>query len=502
MNAVLTGLGDPLPDAARAYVEALPAGEVLAFALTPLDRVGLPVWALSFFSPVPAMAGVMPRGVGYGLSDEIALLGGLGEVAEAVWPALTLPGRARTRGSYTALAAHLGARAVADPLTLCLPAGSAVGRDTVLDWVEAQRAADGNTVLVPIDLVACGANELSPGYEPFTTLISNGMGAGPDLEWAIGHGLCEVLQRDGNGLLFRALDAGVKLDLPDDLPHTTQALLDRFAEAGIRVLPKFATDQFGIPNLYCVGRDIPGQASAVPIMVTACGEGCHPDRLQALEKALTEFAASRVRKAFSHGPAAQVNSVAPANYVARFMAQSHASAKSGDGRAFATMRDWTARSAGELRSWLEDSVLAVRSHRNFSDVESTPASSARERGRIARSRVEAAGFDVLFVDMSPPDRSIAVVKVIVPRMEVETMSYHRIGERNVAKLQALDSPLIRFGAPTEALRPVRLTPEACDRLGGQPLFDTALAAEQVGPLYPLYREPEAHHVAWMAGQPA
>ena len=109
--------------------------------------------------------------------------------------------------------------------------------------------------------------------------------------------------------------------------------------------------------------------------------------------------------------------------------------------------------------------------------------------------MEAAGFDILYVDLSPPDRSIAVVKVIVPGMEVETMSYDRIGARGAAKLMALDSPLVRFGVATDTLRPVRMTAEALATFPGQPLFDTALARQIVGPLYPLYREPEAHHVA-------
>ena len=81
------------------------------------------------------------------------------------------------------------------------------------------------------------------------------------------------------------------------------------------------------------------------------------------------------------------------------------------------------------------------------------------------------------------------------------MSYHRIGERNARKLVERDHPLIRFGAPTDTLKPVRLTPEAIERFGGQPLFDTALATAIVGPLYPLYREPEAHHVAAAEGAP-
>ena len=269
------GLPSGLGSAALAYLDAFPAGEVVAFPIDPLDRLGLPVWVVALFPDDARLAGIMPYGVGYGATDEAAVLGGLGEVAEMVWPTLTLGVRPKTRASYRDLVASAGERAVADPLTLCLPAGSGVGHDTVLEWVEAKRWADGASVFVPIDLAAYSAKELPPGYRPFTAIISNGMGAGPDLDWAVGHGLCEILQRDGNGLLFRALDQGVVLDFDAPPASSTQSILNRFAAAGIRAMPKFATDAFGLPNLYCVGVD-EAQGPATPIMVTACGEACHP----------------------------------------------------------------------------------------------------------------------------------------------------------------------------------------------------------------------------------
>ena len=490
-----SGLPADLGEAARRYLDAFPAGDVVAFPIHPLDRLGLPVWVVALFPEDDALSGIMPYGVGYGATDEAAVLGGLGEIAEMVWPTLTLGGRAKTRGSYAELAKSLGAHAVADPFTLCLPAGSPVDHGTVLEWVEAKRWRDGSTVLVPIDLAAYSSKELTPGYKPFTTIISNGMGAGPDLDWAIGHGLCEILQRDGNGLLFRALDRGVTLALDGDLPASTRAILDRFDAAGIRAIPKFATDQYGLPNLYCAGVDERGEPAA-PIMVTACGEACHADRAAALDKCLTEFAASRARKAFAHGPADLVAEVAPEGYVARFMAQAGGAAKSSDSRAFDAMRDWTARDAGELRGWLADNVLAERSSHRFSTLPTQAAPDGHARAATARAAVEAAGFDILYVDMSPADRPVTVVKVIVPGMEVETMSYYRIGARNTEKLLALDSPLIQFGREERAaLRRIRLSPADAERLD-HPMFDTAAADRLVGPLYPLYREPEAHHVAW------
>lgn len=498
----MSGLPNDLPAAARAYLAAFPRGEIVAFPLTPLDVTGVPVWVVALFPDDPALDGIMPYGVGYGEDEGQAVLGALGEIAEMVFPTLSLSARPKIRGSHAELSRTLGTASVADPLTLCLPAGSPVGRDTPLEWVEATRWSDRRTVLVPIDLAAYSSRELSPGYRPFTTIISNGMGAGPSMEWAVGHGLLELLQRDGNGLLFRALDQGVLLDLPQPPAPAVQALLDRYAAAEIEVMPKFATDEFGIANLYCVGRERGDRPPPTPIMLTACGEAAHPDAEAALVKALCEFSASRARKAFAHGPAALAERVAPPGYIERFLARSGGAAKASDPRAFREMQRWTRASAGELAGWLTDNVHAVRDHKSFADLPQVGALDGETRAARVIEAVERAGFDVLVVDMAPADSPIATVKVIVPGLEVETMSYARIGERNTRKLLDRDLGLVGFGPTSETRRPVRLTEEAVARLGGQPWFDVARAAELVGPLYPLYREPEAHHVAAAALEPA
>ena len=455
---ITTGLPPDLGDAARAYVEGMPEGEIVAFPITSLDTIGLPVWIVALFPDDPRLADIMPYGVGYGTTDEQAVLGGLGECLEMIYSVLTLPQAKRVRASWTDLVAAHGAGAVADPLTLGLPAGSPVGRDTMLDWVESRRLRDGATVLVPIDIVALNQKELTDGYEPFTTLITNGMGAGPDLDWAIGHGLLELLQRDGNGLLFKALDRGVALDLPDAPTSEIATIQERFTRAGIRVLPKFATDAFGLANIYCVGLEADGREPPLPIMVTACGEACHPDRERALAKAMCEFAASRVRKAFAHGPRDFVDRAAPAGYIQRFMRQSGSGVGTQEGRAFKTMRDWSTRRPAEIRGWLADTVHAVRDRKSFDMLPTTEAHGSRDAGRIARERVEAEGIDVLYVDFTPPGAPVSVVKVIAPGLEVETMSYGRIGERNTRKLIERGDPLIKFGTLSDILKPVRLTP--------------------------------------------
>src|SRR4028118_1444397 len=495
------GLPDDLPDPARRYAEALPKGRYTAFPLTSLDLTGVAVWEVALFLDNAAdFPGAMPSGYGYGTTDGEALTGAIAEMAEMICPTLRLIGEPHWTGSYNELVWKVGETGITDPLTLCLPAGSPVDRDTPLAWIAATRARTGEPVLVPMDVGALDYFELPPGYQPFTMLITNGLGAGPDVDWAVGHGLLECLQRDGNGLLFRALDQGILLDLPEDLEPETRALLERLDSLGVEVQAKFATDEFGLANLYVVGFERTGHEPPVPIMLSACGEACDPDRERALRKALLEFCSSRVRKAYSHGPRAVAERVAPPGHISAFLQTAGCSLENAENRALTAMLEWARLSSSELKDTLRSTVFSRKAVKSFRELPATPCVDTRERGRVAHNHLATAGLDVRSVDCSPPDRSIGVVKVIVPGLEVETMSYYRIGERNTRKLIERDSPLIRFGEPTDELRPVRLTPEAFDRMGGrQPLLDTAAVDRTVGSLYPLYREPESHHVAQILG---
>ncbi|WP_182084019.1 YcaO-like family protein [Aureimonas sp. ME7] len=494
----MTGLPE-LPPAARAYRDALPPGRFVGFPLQGLDRTGVKAWKVALFlDDAGAMPGNLPSGYGYGFDDDTAIIGAFAEIAEAILPTLRLMKEPRWIGSYSELLRERGESGIVDPLTLCLPAGSPVTRDTPLAWIEARRRRTDEPVLVPMDVAATDTFELPEGYQPFTTLITNGLGAGPDLDWAIGHGLLELLQRDGNGLGFRALDRGEVLEIDEgDLDDETRALLHHLDASGIEVIPKFATDAFGLANVYVVGFDRPGSGPREPIMLSACGEACDPDRRVALRKALLEFCSARVRKAYAHGRMSEARAVAPAGFIEDFLANAMPSLVGGESRAFTAMRDWATRPADDLRAALEGTVYDRRATKRFADLPATPLATSREKGRFAAEALEAQGFDVLVVNGSPTDGSVGVAKVIVPGLEVETMSYYRIGERNARRLIESGSDLIRFGEESETLRPVRLTPQALERLGGrQPLLDTAAVDRAVGPLYPLYREPEALHVAW------
>jgi ribosomal protein S12 methylthiotransferase accessory factor len=109
------------------------------------------------------------------------------------------------------------------------------------------------------------------------------------------------------------------------------------------------------------------------------------------------------------------------------------------------------------------------------------------RLRLLTERLAAEGLEPLVIDCSPQGSPVKAVKTIVPGLESETMSYHRIGWRGVRRLRGRGDPLL-LDAPREGAARVRLRPEDEARAGGPAWFDARLADETVGRLYPLYRE--------------
>jgi ribosomal protein S12 methylthiotransferase accessory factor len=475
-----------LKAARDAYARAMPPGELLLFRDDAIDRVGIPVVA----SSLRMKDGPWITSHGYGATEEEGMVSAIGELAEEVFSERTLMTLPRFHGSYNELVRTRGGSGVADPLTLSLPAGSPYHPDMLLTWVEMRRLSTGEPVLVPEEYVAIHPSQLH-GRSPLILPITNGQGAGLTREQALAHSLLELLQRDGNGLCFRAMDQGVVLDLEGaELSPDVRALLERYRQLGIEVIPKLATTEFGLVNLYVVARD--PDVGEQPLMVTACGEAADPDRNRALRKALLEYAGSRARKAFMHGPLEHVARVAPPGYLEQFLPQVNVDRE--EPRALHGMVEWARMSADALRALSAITVSCKRKVRFAELPRVQVAEDPAVRCQQVVDQLHTAGFDILVADMSPADHSIHVVKVLVPGLEVETMTYSRIGERNVARLMAREERLAGVGTPPEGARPVCLTPAAEERLGGPAWFNVRLAEQRVGRLYSLYREPGRHSV--------
>ncbi|WP_052213550.1 YcaO-like family protein [Belnapia sp. F-4-1] len=471
-----------LHEVARAFRASMPEdGHVTVFRIDMLDRIGIPVVQANLIvAKDPATTGY-----GYGFEPIEAEVGALGELCEEVHVGAWVKQAERFEGSYADMVRQRGAAHVADPLTLCLPAGNPYTPEMPLSWVEARRWSTGEPVLVPRDWVAAYPYQL--GEKPqLITPITNGLGAGFDLPHAVAHGLMELLQRDGNAVTYRALDQGVVVDIDTEEEPDVARLMDHLRSLGIDVTVKLACTDFGIPNLYVVGNDR-GQPT-VPVQVTSCGEASHPDRSRALRKALLEFCGSRSRKAATHGPIELVQAALPRDYVDRQIGV--AMLEEEEGRALQAMAEWVGQDAGELRRRLAGSVFSDRRRVRLSDLPTVPAAAVADpdaRLRLLLDRLATEGLEPLVIDCSPAEGPVKAVKTIVPGLESETMSYHRIGWRGVRRLRERADPLL-LDAPREGAVRILLRPEDEARAGGPAWFDARLADETVGRLYPLYRE--------------
>ena len=501
----LAPVADPAPVAlyrnavAQATTGATDA-ETFEFSLAPLDVTGIPVWSVTVASEESRASGI-----GYGETDGRARTGAWGELTEGVFVG-ALPGRTIRESSFRAL--ESAGEAAVDPLSLRLPLGTDYTPDTPRLWTPARRVApgtdrDGEPVWVLVEEAAAHHSDLPAGYAPLYTPLTNGLGAGDTRARAVAHGILELAQRDATSVGYRSLDRGVVIDLRTVGDAGCRTLISQYEAAGITLMAKLAETPLGVPVVYVVGRERDLDRLPHPLALTGCGEGAHPDRTEALRKALLEFAASRVRKLFCHGPLDAALAVAPEGY-RRLVRRLDAGVE--EGRSFEAVRDWAGLSAETQLAQLAGTWFRETETIPFESLPTSDAATPEATVALLAARAVEAGLDVFAVDLTPDGAGVAVVKTVVPGMEVETLTYGRIGPRNVGRLlariaagDALVHPdLVGIGRPPAGAQAIPLGAAGEAALGGPAWLDADLLAETLGPLYAMYREPPRHAIGLAA----
>ncbi|MCP2342598.1 YcaO-like family protein [Actinomadura rupiterrae] len=382
----------PLPDTLAAAKDmAARLGIVRVTDTTWLDCLGIPVFA----SIRPGAArGSLCVNAGKGVHPDEARVGAYMEAIEfalAQYPNANVEEELSTpRGIAGQKAAEF------EFVDLCPLLGRPVDPDGPLACVKAHDLASGAELLVPAELVFHPYAQ-NPAQSVFGT-TTNGLASGNTVAEATLHGLCEVVERDVKSFnYFR--DRSEYVDLDGAAPDLAQ-LRERLEQAGLRWGLRHTPNDFGLPFFEGFILDEDDHA---PITI-AEGAGLHPLKEIAAVRALAEAAQSRL--SFIHGGRDDV--------IDRF-------------HYFADRGEEAERSAtAQVRERLTDRSRSVP----YTAVGEQAVGGIADALRVLLAALERNGMrQVLRVVLSGPDSPLAVVKVVVPRLEHFDPRQRRLGPR-------------------------------------------------------------------------
>ena len=463
------------------YKNSMPTGELKTFRIDGIDQLEIPIVDATFLGD----DGTYGNGLGYGATATEAEVGAYGELYEEFFmmqASLNIP---RVEASFSEMQQNYQDDLVIDPLTLVLEAGSDYNKELPLKWVQISRLADDKPAWIPLEFLG-NYNEYIAYTNQLITAITNGCGAGDTFERALLHGLLELLQRDGNADCFRALDQGKVIDL-EGISEETRELMQKLEEKGLKVIPKLARTTCGCVSLYAVGDDL--SDDDFPFTVAACGEAADPDFDHAIRKAVLECASSHSRKIFYHSSMERKTKITPEGYAEENLKLIDLEAE--EQRALRTHVEWLEMGKEKLKEKLKDSVFLQKEVILTKNLPHFDKKSVKERLKQVIKGYKKEGLEIYYYRATPPEHPIQVVRAIVPGIEMEFGSYHRIGARGIQRLLDRKDKLISTVSGPGKKR-IRLTAEKEKELGGRFWLDTDALDEKINELYPLYREPNAH----------
>ena len=348
--------------------------------ITGLDRIGIPV--VVAVRPNSRSVSVSQ---GKGLDLTQAMTSALMEAIEGFHAEEVGDGR---RATYREIAAD---GVVVDPLTLCTT-GRPFDVDATISWLQGFDLLEQEPCWVPAEIVHTDYTQPLDGY---FLAGSNGLASGNHLVEAIGSAICELVERDAvalwsaSGIRSRAkrtLDVG-SVDDPD-----CRALLAKYDKAGIAVRLWNVTTAVGIAAFIC---DIRDQTEGDPRRLRRFhGAGCHPDRTIALARALTEAAQTRL------------------TYIAGI-------------RDDLLPSEYEEPPTADIVDALLDALRQESAPHSFREVPSFAADDLGQDLRWELERLRAAGIGrVVTVDLTRPDFSIPVVRVVIPGLEGDISHPH------------------------------------------------------------------------------
>jgi ribosomal protein S12 methylthiotransferase accessory factor len=350
--------------------------------VTGLDRIGIPV--VVAVRPNSRSVSVSQ---GKGLDLAQAMTSALMEAIEGFHAEEVGEGRP---ASYCELAAN---HCVVDPRALC-STGQPFDFDAAISWLEGFDLLHQEPCWVPAEIVHTDYTQSLDGY---FLAGSNGLASGNHPVEAISAAICELVERDAvavwsaSGIRARAQQSVdiASVDDPD-----CRALLAKYDDAGIAVRLWNVTTEIGIAAFLC---DIHDPSADEPRRLRRFhGAGCHPDRVIALARALTEAAQTRL------------------TYIAGI-------------RDDLLPAEYEEPPTADVMDALLDALRQESAPHLFREVPSFAADDLNQDLRWEVERLHLAGITrVVAVDLTRPDFGIPVVRVVIPGLDGDIKHPHYV----------------------------------------------------------------------------
>lgn len=297
-----------------------------------------------------------------------------------------------------------------DPLRLPLCRQSAYHPERRLLWIEGRDLVSGRSLWVPYELVHTDYTLPPPSGSGCFLASSNGLASGSHRLEAIGHAICELVERDAVALFNRLSEeqrAARRLDLDSVAEPDCREVIERCRAAGMALAVFDATSDIGIATFVCLLAEEHRQAPRL-LDGVAIGSGCHPEPAIALLRAITE--AAQIRLAYISGarddlPDGAYDRSDPTGHAADDPRLSSAPA---GGRSFASIAGFHGETFADDVAWMIDRVLAE-------DLD-----------------------QVIVVDLAKPAPfALPVVRLVIPGLEgVDDHPLYRPGRRAEALMES------------------------------------------------------------------
>jgi ribosomal protein S12 methylthiotransferase accessory factor len=252
-------------------------------------------------------------------------------------------------------------------------------------WIEGVDLMGGELVWVPFELVSANYTLPFPQGSGCFQASTNGLASGNHPLEAICHGLCEVVERDASTLWRLSGDARDRrvIEQASVTDPECRRLLDRFSAADLAVRIWDTTSDVGIASFCCLVAEKSGDFADPEY-----GNGCHPVRELALQRALTEAAQARTTYISGTRDDYPVDAWEPSFRSRRLTVLGN-----------------------DLNAMVSSSV-------SFSSVPSFSAPSLAGDLDWLLARLREIGVDqVIAVDLTKEDLGIPVIRIVVPGLE-------------------------------------------------------------------------------------